>query len=202
MRITKNIGEVKKRTWNFVYTKTPLKTANVWSISVSQVMFLTHDLSNVSDDFRGTYHVNKKTSNIAWRHFTSHQFFPFDWYNLNLSQEKKNWRVNRSRRLKDQNNIALMTPLKVQYFSWPWNRCWLNVAFVYSVWQYNQKSKAALNIALNNLSWKLTVSANLFTLKICLRLNPIFTEMAYKINKIKYTVDTIKSSKIHNSTFI
>lgn len=44
---------------NFVYTKTLLKTANVWSISVSQVMFLTHDLSNVTDDFRGTYHLNK-----------------------------------------------------------------------------------------------------------------------------------------------
>ena len=131
----------------------------------------------------------KYTSNIAWRHFTSYQFFPSDWYNLNLSQEKKYWRVNRSRRLKDQNNIAFMTPYKVQYFLWPWNRCWLNVAFVYSVWHYNRKSKTALNIALN-LFWKLTVSANLLTSKICLRVNPIFTEMAYKINKTKYTVDT------------
>ena len=146
-----------KKTWNFVYTKTLLKTANVWSISVSQVMFLTHDLSNVTDDFRGTYHLNKMYVKYSWHHFTSYQFFPFDWYNLNISQEKKYWRVNRSRRLKDQNNIAFMTPYKVQYFSWPWNRCWLNVAFVYSVWHYNRKSKTALNIALN-LFWKLTVS--------------------------------------------
>ena len=163
-------------------------------------MFLTHDLSNVSDDFRGTYHLNKIYVKYSWHHFTSYQFFPFDWYNLNISQEKKYWRVNRSRRLKDQNNIAFMTPYKVQYFSRPWNRCWLNVAFVYNVWHYNRKSKTALIIALN-LFWKLPVSANLFTLKICLRLNPIFTEMPYKINKTKYTVDT-KSSKIHNSTFI
>lgn len=163
-------------------------------------MFLTHDLSNVTDDFRGTYHLNKIYVKYSWHHFTSYQFFPFDWYNLNISQEKKYWRVNRSRRLKDQNNIAFMTPYKVQYFLWPWNRCWLNVAFVYSVWQYNQKSTTALNIALN-LFWKLPVSANLFTLKICLRLNPIFTEMVYRINKTKCTVDT-KSSKIHNSTFI
>lgn len=51
-------------------------------------MFLTHDLSNVSDDFRGTYHLNKIYVKYSWHHFTSYQFFPSDWYNLNLSQEK------------------------------------------------------------------------------------------------------------------
>ena len=143
----------------------------------------------------------KYTSNIAdiILHHTNFSLLTDTTY-YKFITGKKYWRVNRSRRLKDQNNIAFMTPYKVQYFSWPWNRCWLNVAFVYSVWQYNQKSTTALNIALN-LFWKLTVSANLFTLKICLRLNPIFTEMVYKINKTKCTVDT-KSSKIRNSTFI
>lgn len=53
--------------------------------------------------------------------------------------------------------------------------------------------------------FKFVLEVNSFSkpvyMKICLRLNPIFTEMVYKINKTKCTVDT-KSSKIRNSTFI
>ena len=163
-------------------------------------MFLTHDLSNVTDNFRGTYHLNKIYVKYSWHHFTSYQFFPSEWLiQLKFITGKKVLNSEQKERT-EWTNITFMRPYKVQYFLWPWNRCWLNVAFVYSVWHYNRKSKTALNIALN-LFWKLTVSANLFTSKICLRVNPIFTEMAYKIKKTKYTVDT-KSSKIHNSTFI
>ena len=162
-------------------------------------MFLTHDLSNISDDFRGTYHLNKIYIKYSLTSFYIIPIFPFWLIQLKFITGKKVLKSEQKERT-EWTNITFMRPYKVQYFSWPWNRCWLNVAFVYSVWQYNQKSTTALNIALS-LFWKLPVSANLFTLKICLRLNPIFTEMPYKINKTKYTVDT-KSSKIHNSTFI
>ena len=84
----------------------------------------------------------KYTPNIAWRHFTSYQFFPSDWYNLNLSQEKKYWRVNRRRRLNEQILNS-------------WHHTKFNIShgpekdvgfvdFVYSVGQYNQKSKDCL----------------------------------------------------------
>ena len=162
-------------------------------------MFLTHDLSHISDDFRGTYHLNKIYIKYSLTSFNIIPIFPFWLIQLKFITGKKVLKSEQKEKT-EWTNIAFMTPYKVQYFLWPWNRCWLNVAFVYSVWHYNRKSKTALNIALN-LFWKLTVSANLFTLKICLRLNPIFTEMVYKINKTKCTVDT-KSSKIHNSTFI